>query len=77
MWVPHHLGASSFAKARCGSRLPAPQTSQLGGTSTDDCSLCQPAQCLQAVARLGEEPCHCCSKGFHQAQAVFEASLQE
>jgi len=34
-------------------------------------------QCLQAVARVGEECCHCSFKGFHQARAVFEASLHE
>lgn len=34
-------------------------------------------QCLQAVAPVGEECCHCIFKGFHQAQAVFEASLHE
>lgn len=72
-WVLYVL----CAKARCGSSLPASQTSQLGGTNTDDCSLCQPPQYLRAVACVGEEPCHCSSKGFHQAQAVFEASLQE
>lgn len=34
-------------------------------------------QCLQAVAHVREECCHCSFKGFHQAQAVFEALLHE